>query len=154
MLLQWLLYRDQRDGIFVSFAAGHFHVCRGFKLLVPAEKAFGCLQIGMKRGGRRGPAFHRAKPVAQELGREMGDLAQAGSKGQDAVMFLGSQGALLGAVQVRIRGRVPTPTGPIFPATSISFISTHQEESVLGFSQPEALLLAVQCTVLLDAVNP
>lgn len=71
-------------------------------LLVPAEKACGCLQVGVKRGGRRGSAFHRAKPFARESGRQTADLTEAGSNGQDAVMFLGSQGALLGAVQVRI----------------------------------------------------
>ncbi|CAK0736192.1 hypothetical protein CVIRNUC_000706 [Coccomyxa viridis] len=66
-------------------------------LLAENESLF---KVGVKRGGRRGPGFHRAKPFAHELGRQMADLAQAGGNGQDAVMFLGSQGALLGAVQV------------------------------------------------------
>ena len=134
MLLHRSLCVVQRAGIFVSSATGHFHVCQSFKLLVPAETAFGCLQVGVKRGGRRGPAFHRAKPFAHELGRQMADLAQAGGNGQDAVMFLGSQGALLGAVQVGIRGRVPAPTGLTVLAESIPIITTHQEESLLGFS--------------------
>ena len=135
----------------MSSATGHFHVCQSFKLLVPAETAFGCLQVGVKRGGRRGPAFYRAKPFAQESGREMADLAQAGGNGQDAVIFLGSQGALLGAVQVRIHGRVPPPTGSTIPPESIPFFNTHWEESLLGISQPDALLLSVLCTVLLNA---
>ena len=151
MLLRWLLYGAQRAGSLVSSATGHFHVCQSFKLLVLAETAFSCLQVGVKRGGRRGPAFHRAKPFAHGLGRHMADLAQAGGNGQDAVMFLGSQGALLGAVQVCIRGRVPAPTGLTVPADNIPIITTHQEESLLGISQPEALLLSVLCTVLLNA---
>ena len=106
MLPQWLLHGVQRTGIFVRLATGHSHVYHSSKLLAPAEKPFGCLQVGVKRGGRRGPAFHRAKPFARELGRQMANLAQAGGNGQDAVMFLGSQGALLGAVQVRIQESV------------------------------------------------
>ena len=84
-----------------------WHLCEACKfchkkLLVSAEKAFDCLQIGVKRGERQGPAYHQAKPSAQKSGRQVADLAGAGGNGKDAVLFLGSQGALLGAVQVRI----------------------------------------------------
>ena len=99
----------------------------------------------MKRGGRGGPAYHQAKPFAKELGRQMADLTEAGGSGQDAVMFLGSQGALLGAVQVRMHGRVP-PLAPFtFTPGSIPLIYVHQEESLLSLPQGGALRLV--CTV-------
>ena len=119
----------------------------------PAEKAFGCLQVGVKRGGRRGPAYHRAEPFVQESGGQMADLAEAGGNGQDAVMFLGSQGALLGAVQVCTRGGVPPPDSFHNHTWSILLISIPQEESLLSFLQPRALLPSVQSTNLLNAVS-